>query len=91
MRPSSAASIIFQCSWFAPAFRWIFLLLAVSLVGCTATPEFVLMETPAIYHKAAVDPFAHLQDAERDTFVTVFYGTNRQPQDLEGNKLPSFW
>ena len=88
MRPSSAASIIFQCSWFAPAFRWIFLLLAVSLVGCTATPEFVLMETPAIYHEAAVDPFAHLQDAERDTFVTVFYGTNRQPQDLEGNKLP---
>lgn len=88
MRPSSAASIIFQCSWFAPAFRWIFLLLAVSLVGCATTPEFVLMETPAIYHEAAVDPFAHLQDAERDTFVTVFYGTNRQPQDLEGNKLP---
>ncbi len=88
MRPSSAACITIQSSWFASAFRWTFLLLALFLVGCTAKPEFVLMETPAIYHEAAVDPFAHLQDAERDTFVTVFYGTNRQPQDLEGNELP---
>ena len=88
MRPSSAASIIFQLLWFAPAFRWNFLLLAVSLLGCTATPEFILMETPAIYHNAAVDPFAHLEDAERDTVVTVFYGTNRQPQALESNDLP---
>ena len=66
----------------------VLLFLTFSLAGCTSSPEFILMETPAIYHEAAVDPFAHLGDAERDTVVTVFYGTNRQPQDFEGKDLP---
>lgn len=84
----SKVSISSQSSQLLPSFRWGLLFLVVVLFGCTATPEFILMETPAIYHEAAIDPFAHLEDTGRDTLLTVFYGTNRQPQDMEANALP---
>lgn len=63
-------------------------LTAVLLAGCAKAPVYTLMETPAIYHQAAVDPFAHLDPVLRGTVVTVFYATNRQPQDGGGGGLP---
>lgn len=49
--------------------------------GC-ATPDhrFTLMETPVIYHEAAIDPFAHLNDSQKTTSTNIFYATNRNPQ-----------
>jgi esterase/lipase superfamily enzyme len=64
----------------------------VMVAGCAKTPVYTLMETPAIYHEAAVDPFSHLDPVLRGTVVTVFYATNRQPRNsnagglLYGNK-----
>jgi len=65
------------------------LLLSISLyAGCSAPPQFVLMETPAIYHEAAVDPFAHLDETQHETALSVFYATNRTPQQTETGGLP---
>jgi esterase/lipase superfamily enzyme len=60
----------------------------VLMAGCTAKQEFIMMETPAIYHEAAIDPFAHLDDTHLDTVMSVFYATNRQPQDPGDHSLP---
>lgn len=65
--------------WLLPSLRRGLLCFAIVRVGCTAKAEFILMETPASSHAAAVDPFAHLQDVWRDPLVEVFYRTNRQP------------
>lgn len=55
-------------------------LLGLLLSGCASPPPLTLMSTPVIYHDAAIDPFAHLSDAERVPDVGLFYATNRQPQ-----------
>ena len=53
----------------------------VILSGCaTADHRLTLMETPVIYHEATIDPFAHLDDAQKTTSAGVFYATNRNPQ-----------
>ncbi len=65
-----------------------FALIVVMLAGCAKTPVFTLMETPAIYHKAAVDPFAHLDPILRGTVMSVFYATNRQPRYSGAGGLP---
>lgn len=56
--------------------------LALLLVACSSPPPLVLMNTPVIYHQAAVDPFAHLDDVERVPTVELFYATNRERQGL---------
>ncbi|KPK24337.1 MAG: hypothetical protein AMJ61_13890 [Desulfobacterales bacterium SG8_35_2] len=58
------------------------------LAGCTAKQEFIMMETPAIYHEAAIDPFAHLDDTHLETVMSVFYATNRQPLKPGETGLP---
>jgi len=66
------------------------LLLAVGLVqsiGCAGPRVHTLMDTPALYHGAAVDPFAHLGDDHRSTTLSVFYATNRQPQEPESDGI----
>lgn len=65
-----------------------FSFMVVMAAGCAKAPVFTLMETPAIYHKAAVDPFAHLDPILRGTVVSVFYATNRQPRDSGAGGLP---
>jgi hypothetical protein len=65
-----------------------FSLTVVLLAGCAKAPVYNLMETPAIYHQAAVDPFAHLDPVLRGTVVSVFYATNRQPRSPNGGGLP---
>jgi esterase/lipase superfamily enzyme len=48
--------------------------------GCaTHGPRVVtLMETPALYYDAALDPFAHVDASHRTTTMSVFYATNRK-------------
>jgi hypothetical protein len=46
------------------------------------------METPAIYHEAAVDPFAHLDETQHETALSVFFATIRKPQQTETGGLP---
>lgn len=59
-----------------------FLLLGIALLSACAGPTPLnLMGTPVIYHRAAVDPFAHLPEAERIPPVTVFYASNRGARD----------
>lgn len=58
------------------------------LAGCSGKPQFVLMETPAIYHHAAIDPFAHLEEHEKGTDMSVFYATNRQRTVFSEGDLP---
>ena len=65
-----------------------FSLIVVLAAGCAKAPVYTLMETPAIYHEAAVDPFAHLDPILRGTVVSVFYATNRQPRDSGADGLP---
>ena len=64
------------------------ILSCVLLASCSSRPQFVLMETPAIYHRAAIDPFAHLQDDEKDTNMSVFYATNRELTVFTEGDLP---
>ncbi|WP_068826161.1 alpha/beta hydrolase [Pseudomonas sp. BMS12] len=52
-------------------------LLFLLLAGCAGTTPLTLMNTPVIYQQAAVDPFAHLPEAERVPPVAVFYASNR--------------
>ena len=47
-----------------------------------------MMETPVIYHEAAIAPFAHLDDSARNIIMSVFYAKNRQPQDRNKDLLP---
>ncbi|NCF50306.1 alpha/beta hydrolase [Gammaproteobacteria bacterium] len=64
---------------------------AVMLSGCASNgpPVEYLMETPAIYHGAALDPFSHLDQASQTTTVSVFYATNRKPdRSNAGDHLP---
>jgi esterase/lipase superfamily enzyme len=56
---------------------------SVLLLGCASTKPLGLMETPVLYHQAAVDPFAHLGPEDKTTLTQVFYATNRAPQDLK--------
>jgi len=59
----------------------IILVFLIILSGCaTADHRFTLMETPVIYHEADIDPFAHLDDAQKTTSSSLFYATNRNPQ-----------
>lgn len=61
-------------------FKFSYLLLLFLLPGC-AEPEFVLlMPAPVVYHDSTVDPFAHLSEKEKTTFVSVFFATNRKAQ-----------
>ncbi len=65
-------------------------LLAVILVqtiGCSGPRVHTLMDTPVLYHGAAIDPFAHLGDDHRSTTLSVFYATNRRPQEPEGDGI----
>lgn len=58
------------------------------LAGCAGTTPLTLMNTPVIYHQAAVDPFAHLPEAERVPPVAVFYASNRGPSGSSfGNSI----
>lgn len=59
------------------------LFLSVLLLGCAAPKPLGLMETPVLYHGAAIDPFAHLGPEDKTTLAHVFYATNRAPQDPE--------
>lgn len=71
------------------AARAVALAAAGGLLACASDPTLFLMETPAIYHEAAIDPFAHLDDSHRSTEISVFYATLREPrQGDEGSALP---
>ncbi|MDZ7888718.1 MAG: alpha/beta hydrolase [Pseudomonas sp.] len=50
------------------------------LLACSAPNPLMLMSTPVIYEQAAIDPFAHLQEEERDPNIELFYATNRSPE-----------
>ncbi len=63
-------------------------LISFTLVGCSGPPQFTMMDTPAIYHEAAVDPFAHLDETQHETALSVFYATNRKPQQAKTGELP---
>ncbi len=39
-----------------------------------------MMPAPVIYHNSAIDPFAHLANAQKTTTTKVFYATNRTPE-----------
>lgn len=45
------------------------------------------MTTPVIYSNAAVDPFAHLNPEDKTTSSSVFYATNRVPQNSDNGRL----
>ena len=68
-------------------------LLAVAMLsaGCASQgpPVVLLMETPALYYKSAVDPYEHLDEVHRTTTVSVFYATNRMSRQSDAlNELP---
>lgn len=72
----------------AVTFRPALLLLVLVLCSCSAPPAFTLMDTPAIYHHGAIDPFAHLDKSDHGTVLPVFYATNRKPQPADAKHLP---
>lgn len=52
------------------------------LTACSAPPE-LLMDTPVIWHSNDVDPFAHLEPADRVNALTVLYATRRRPEHAQ--------
>lgn len=61
-----------------PRPQLLLMLLCTALMSACAGPTPLnLMGTPVIYHRAAIDPFAHLPEAERVPPVRVFYASNR--------------
>lgn len=64
------------------------LLVPLLLLGCMSTQPLNLMETPVVYHKAAVDPFAHLGPEDKTTLIKVFYATNRAPLQFPATVSP---
>ncbi len=57
------------------------------LAGCAAPEPVILMSTPVIFHDNAIDPFMHLSVEDKTTEISVFYATNRKPQDMDNPDL----
>lgn len=53
------------------------LVVACVLPGCAYHKTTKMMPAPVIYHNSAIDPFAHLDEAQKTTTTKVFYATNR--------------
>jgi len=60
----------------------------VFLAGCSAPKPVALMATPVIYHDATIDPFSHLSPENKITATSLFYATNRKPQNTDNGELP---
>jgi len=53
------------------------LALTAILGGCSGPNAVYLMETPAVYQEAAIDPFAHLNESHHTLDLSVYFATNR--------------
>ena len=58
-----------------------FTLVVTSLLpGCAYHNTTTMMPAPVIYRNSTIDPFAHLDKAQKTTTTEVFYATNRTPE-----------
>jgi len=52
---------------------------SIFLSGCATPDSMPLMPAPIVYQNKEINPFAHLSDTEKTTYLPIFYATTREP------------
>lgn len=68
------------------AFSILFILFFLN--GCGMPKPEMLMSTPVLFSDSSIDPFLHLSEEDKTTETSIFYATNREPQNSTNPDLP---